>query len=156
MDATQFAKALSVGESSRVLTADTRVQGLVTLAAQMGQPAPDKDAPVREVIARLGDNWSPLILKVLQTGSFRHASLKRIVGMLSAESEISQRMLTLRLKALERDGFVSRHVEDRVPPRVTYSLTPLGADLTDQLNILLGWIDARQPDIIAARERFRP
>ena len=108
------------------------------------------------IIARLGDNWSPLILKVLETGEYRHATLKRVVGMLSAEGEISQRMLTLRLKALERDGFVARMVDASVPPRVTYRLTDLGRSLTQELNRLLTWIGKNHTLIAAARDRFTP
>ena len=154
MDNQSFAQVLSVGEQGVVSVADPRVRALGVLSQQMGQPAPAKDDPEREVIARLGDNWSPLILKVLETGEYRHATLKRVVGMLSAEGEISQRMLTLRLKALERDGFVERQVTASVPPRVTYRLTDLGLGLTKELNRLLDWITTNRDQINAAREDF--
>lgn len=154
MDAEEFARVLSVGEAAAVPEGDPRVSGLAALARSMGSPPPAKDAPPREVISRLGDNWSPLILKILETGLYRHATLKRLVGALSSEGEISQRMLTLRLKALERDGFVSRHVEATVPPRVTYGLTPLGQSLTREFNRLLLWIEAHSPAIEKARSDF--
>lgn len=156
MDPTEIAKILSIGEQFAVPVADPRVLSLVALCADMGDPPPSKDDPEREVIARLGDNWSPLILKVLETGEYRHATLKRIVGMLSAEGEISQRMLTLRLKALERDGFVERTVDHSVPPRVTYRLTALGQSLTQELNRLLLWISKNRAQIASARKRFTP
>ena len=156
MDQTEIAKILSIGEQFSVPVADPRVLSLVALSADMGETPPGKDDPEREVVARLGDNWSPLILKVLETGEYRHATLKRVVGKLSAEGEISQRMLTLRLKALERDGFVERMVDDSIPPRVTYRLTDLGRGLTQELNRLLTWIGQNRAQIAAARDRFTP
>ena len=156
MDQTAIAEILSIGEQYSVPVADPRVRSLAVLSADMGDPPPGKDDPEREVVARLGDNWSPLILKVLETGAYRHATLKRVVGMLSAEGEISQRMLTLRLKALERDGFVERSVEDCVPPRVTYRLTDLGLSLTKELNRLLTWISKNRAQIASARDRLTP
>ena len=156
MDQTEIAKILSIGEPFSVSVADPRVLSLAALSADMGDTPPGKDDPEREVIARLGDNWSPLILKVLETGAYRHATLKRVVGKLSAEGEISQRMLTLRLKALERDGFVERLADDSVPPRVTYRLTALGHSLTQELNRLLTWISSHRAEIAAARDQFTP
>ncbi len=156
MDAQELQKLLSVGEDEPASHTDPRVAGLVALSARMSDNPPDHDAPEREVVSRLGDSWSPLILAVLATGIFRHATLKRVVGALSAEGEISQRMLTLRLRALERDGFVQRQVEDLVPPRVFYDLTPMGQDLVVELGRLLDWIEAHRTQILAARARFIP
>ena len=156
MARTDLRNLLSVGEDSPTSPADPRLAGLAALAARMGDTPPDHDAPEREVISRLGDSWSPLILMILATGRYRHATLKRVVGALSAEGEISQRMLTLRLRALERDGFVQREVEDLIPPRVHYRLTPLGQDLVAELDRLLLWIEARRDLIRAARARFIP
>lgn len=154
MTANDLRKLLSVGEETPALPTDPRIAGLAALAARMGDTPPDHDAPEREVVSRLGDSWSPLILVVLATGRYRHATLKRIVGALSAEGDISQRMLTLRLRALERDGFVQRDVEDLVPPRVHYQLTPMGHELVMELNRLLDWIEARRDQINLARARF--
>lgn len=150
----EIAALLSVGEKTPVEN-DTRLAGIIALSAEMGEP-PDRDAPVREVPARLGDNWSALILMVLRTGTFRHAALKRMIGALSFEGEITQRMLTLRLRALERDGFVARHAHPSVPPRVEYALTPLGADLADLYRGVLGWIKAHETQIQSARDAFDP
>lgn len=155
VDSDKIKGLLLVGEDSAIRSDDPRIALLTQLAKSMGDPPPDRDAPVREVMARLGDNWSALILKVLATGTYRHATLKRMIGALSAEGEISQRMLTLRLRTLERDGFVTRHTHDTVPPRVEYSLTPLGAELDARFQEILSWIEARSPEIIAARRHFR-
>lgn len=149
-------KLLAVGEDANAPRDDGRVAALQALSGRMGSPPPNRDAPVREVVSRLGDNWSPLILKVLATGEYRHATLKRVVGKLSFEGEISQRMLTLRLKALERDGFVTREVHPGVPPRVTYRLTPLGRGLEAELDRLLHWIEIKTAEIEAARRKFTP
>jgi DNA-binding HxlR family transcriptional regulator len=113
-----------------------------------------RDGPVREVMARLGDRWSTLLLMVLSAGSFRHATLRRLVGALSAEQAISQRMLTLRLRALERDGFVARTVTDSVPPRVDYALTPLGRDFVVKIDGLLRWIETHSDAIRESRRAF--
>lgn len=156
MARTDLRKLLSVGEDRPAVPSDPRLAGLAALAARMGDTPPDHDAPEREVISRLGDSWSPLILMILATGRYRHATLKRVVGALSAEGEISQRMLTLRLRALERDGFVQREVEDLIPPRVHYGLTPMGHDLVAELDRLLLWIESRRDLIQAARARFIP
>ncbi|MCB1387876.1 MAG: helix-turn-helix transcriptional regulator [Rhodobacteraceae bacterium] len=154
MEKAQIIDILSVGEGARIAEDDARLAPLVALARAMGSPPPDRDSPPREVMARLGDNWSALILKVLATGTFRHATLKRVIGALSAEGDISQRMLTLRLRALERDGFVSRQEHPTVPPRVDYALTPLGRGLVGQFDAILAWTEANAPMIEAARARF--
>lgn len=154
MNPNEIAKLLSVGEGKSLSDIDPRVSHLVTLVQAMGDVAPDKDTPVREVMARLGDNWSALLLKVLAGGEYRHATLKRIISAIAAEGDISQRMLTLRLRALERDGFVTRREEPCVPPRVYYSLTDLGKSLEAQLTMLIHWIESHDAQIMAARAAF--
>ncbi|GAB4356727.1 MAG: hypothetical protein Kow0026_16630 [Oricola sp.] len=146
----EMARLLAVGEPEPKGD-DPRLAGLAELRAQMGDPPPARDAPVREVMARLGDNWSALILKVLATGTYRHATLKRVISGLSSEGDISQRMLTLRLRALERDGFVVRREQPTVPPRVDYALTPLGVALSAELDRMIRWIEGHEAEILAAR-----
>jgi DNA-binding HxlR family transcriptional regulator len=114
----------------------------------------DREAPVREVMARLGDRWSHLILLVLSAGTFRHATLRRLIAAISSEKAISQRMLTLRLRALERDGMVVRAITPTVPPRVDYSLTPMGAEFVGLTNKLLHWIEQHDAEIQENRRRF--
>lgn len=127
---------------------------LAGLARRMDRHAHDRDAPVREVMARLGDRWSTLILLVLSAGTFRHAELRRLIEALSAEKAISQRMLTLRLRALERDGMVERTVTPTVPPRVDYALSPLGLEFVGLIEGLLRWLEANDATIIASRKKF--
>lgn len=128
--------------------------GIAALAAQMAAHGTERDAPVRAVMGLLGDRWTTLILLVLGTGEWRHAELKRVLAQLSAEQAISQRVLTLKLRTLERDGFVARSVSGDVPPRVSYALTPLGIDLLAQARELIGWIEGQSAAIRAARARF--
>lgn len=128
--------------------------GIAALAAQMAAHGVERDAPVRAVMALLGDRWTTLILLVLGTGEWRHADLKRVLARLSAEQAISQRVLTLKLRTLEREGFVARSISPDVPPKVAYRLTPLGDDLLIQAQGLIGWIQGHSRPILAARSRF--
>jgi DNA-binding HxlR family transcriptional regulator len=113
-----------------------------------------RDDPVREITARLGDRWSSLLMFALESGTMGHARLRRVICAISAEGKISQRMLTLRLRALERDGLVARKVTPVVPPRVDYSLTPLGQELTDLIRNMVFWIEDHSAEILAARNEF--
>lgn len=127
---------------------------LAELAAEMGKGGVERDDPARSVMAMLGDRWSPLILLVLDTGKWRHADLRRVTAGLSSEQALSQRIMTLKLRALERDGFVLREATDDVPPRVTYSLTDMGRELVGELRRMIGWLNGRRAAVLAARARF--
>ncbi|MDT0509552.1 helix-turn-helix domain-containing protein [Novosphingobium sp. MMS21-SN21R] len=129
-------------------------QAITALAAEMARHGHDREAPAREVMGLLGDRWSTLILLVLATGEWRHADLRRTIVVLSSEQAISQRVLTLKLRTLERDGFVTRTVTADIPPKVTYRLTLLGTDLHAQARQLIDWINAREPAIRQARATF--
>ena len=129
-------------------------QRLEQLANEMGPDGVDQNHPTRTVMGMLGDRWSPLILLVLETGDWRHADLRRIVSELASEPEISQRVLTLKLRALERDGFVKRDVSNDIPPKVTYSLTTLGRVLVAQLRAMILWLNEQEEEIMAARARY--
>jgi DNA-binding HxlR family transcriptional regulator len=103
---------------------------------------------VREVLNRVGDKWSVLIVAMLQQGPRRFSELKRAI------EGISQRMLTLTLRGLERDGLVTRTVLPSIPPRVDYALTPLGETLLQPVLALAAWAGDHREDIQAARDRF--
>ncbi len=103
---------------------------------------------VNTVLARVGDKWSVLIVALLGDGPKRFNEIKRMVG------GISQRMLTLTLRGLERDGLVTRTVFPTVPPRVDYELTELGRSLWRPVEALGAWARANQAEIEAARRRF--
>jgi len=100
------------------------------------------------VLQRIGDKWTVLLVGILADGPKRFNEMKRAVN------GISQRMLTLTLRGLERDGLVSRTVYPTVPPRVEYMLTPLGCTLTDKLKALGDWAIANGSAMEAARMKF--
>lgn len=128
--------------------------GTMALAAQMQAHGTARDEPVREIFALLGDRWSTLILLVLRIGRWRHADLRRVLGALGAEGRISQRVLTLKLRALERDGLVLRHVTADVPPHVSYELSETGRSLVGQVEGMIEWVHAHRAAIDAARAAF--
>jgi DNA-binding HxlR family transcriptional regulator len=128
--------------------------GIAALAADMAAHGTERDAPVRAVLALLGDRWTTLILLVLATGEWRHAELRRALGRLSSEQDISQRVLTLKLRALERDGFVARTVSGDIPPQVRYRLTATGCALTGEARRLVDWINGHADVIRAHRAAF--
>jgi DNA-binding HxlR family transcriptional regulator len=106
---------------------------------------PGACSSVTSVLSRVGDKWSVLIVMMLSDGPRRFGELKRMIG------GVSQRMLTLTLRGLERDGMVKRTVFPTIPPRVEYELTELGHSLRVPLEALGNWAFAH----IAAVERAR-
>jgi DNA-binding HxlR family transcriptional regulator len=128
---------------------------LETLVRAMARDGVQRDQPMREVFARIGDKWSTLLLHLLRTGNYRHAVLRRLVSTVGAERRISQRMLTLRLRTLERDGLIERRVISSThPPGVEYALTELGQSLSAQIESLMQWIRDHMLQILQARTRF--
>jgi DNA-binding HxlR family transcriptional regulator len=103
---------------------------------------------VRDVLDRIGDAWSVLVVMSLRDKPRRFNALRRQIG------DISQRMLAVTLRHLERDGFVFREVFPTNPPRVEYSLTPLGRSLTEPIEALARWADARHGEVKAARRAY--
>jgi DNA-binding HxlR family transcriptional regulator len=103
---------------------------------------------ISDVLARVGDKWSVLVVTRLGSGAMRFNELRRSIG------GISQRMLTLTLRGLERDGLVTRTVFPTIPPRVDYELTDLGRGLSQPVLALGGWAMAHQTEIEDARARF--
>lgn len=103
---------------------------------------------ISEVLARVGDKWTVLVVTYLGDGPMRFNELRRTID------GISQRMLTLTLRGLERDGFVTRTIFPTIPPRVDYELTPLGRDLLAPVTALSDWARNNQHRIRKAREKF--
>lgn len=109
---------------------------------------PEDCRAVSEVLDRVGDKWSVLVVTMLGDGPKRFNELKRSIA------SISQRMLTLTLRGLERDGLVTRTVFPTVPPRVDYALTELGCSLLTPVNALGLWARQNRDKMQAARTRF--
>jgi DNA-binding HxlR family transcriptional regulator len=103
---------------------------------------------IGDVLARVGDKWSVLVVSRLGEGPLRFNELRRSIG------GISQRMLTLTLRGLERDGLITRTVFPTIPPRVDYALTPLGRDLLNPVSALGSWAIRNQSKIAQARAHF--
>ena len=127
---------------------------LMQLIDSMAADGCEKDDPIREIMARLGDKWCNLLLLLLRAGPFRHATLRKLTGILGAERKISQRIFTLRLRSLERDGLIVRTVTPTIPPRVDYALSELGQSLVAQQDSLMNWVRAHDKDIREARRLF--
>ena len=103
---------------------------------------------IRDLLDRLADKWSLLVVELLGEGTQRFSELRREID------GISQRMLTLTLRRLERDGLVRRTVHAVVPPRVDYDLTPLGVTLLEAVEPLVGWTRDHRDEIAASREDY--
>lgn len=108
----------------------------------------DNCVALREVLNRVGDKWSILVVSLLNDGPRRFSELRRSI------EGISQRMLTLTLKGLERDGLVTRTMYPTIPPRVDYELTRVGRTLLEPVMALAAWAEKNRGQIQAARDRF--
>jgi DNA-binding HxlR family transcriptional regulator len=103
---------------------------------------------VSDLLSRIGDKWSILVVAILSDRTLRFNELRREVGT------ISQKMLTATLRNLERDGFVERTVYPTIPPKVEYKLTELGQDLLCPVDALGRWAKANAKRVFQAREQF--
>jgi DNA-binding HxlR family transcriptional regulator len=128
------------GLSHAELFAQTERHGVASVA--------NSCRPVTDILSRVGDKWSVMIVMLLGPGPRRFNEIRRAIN------GISQRMLTLTLRGLERDGLVTRTVTPSIPPRVDYELTPLGQSLRCPIDALGEWAFANRDEIIAARARF--
>ncbi|WP_224241093.1 winged helix-turn-helix transcriptional regulator [Hyalangium gracile] len=109
----------------------------------------DDCVATREILSLVGDKWSVMVIVNLGEGAMRFSDLKRAI------EGISQRMLTLTLRGLERDGLVTRTVLPTTPPRVDYELTRLGRTLLEPVTALATWAQHHRPEIQRAREAFQ-
>jgi DNA-binding HxlR family transcriptional regulator len=103
---------------------------------------------ISALLARIGDKWTVLVVEMLRDGAMRFSEMRRAIGV------ISQRMLTLTLRGLERDGLVTRTVYPTVPPRVEYALTTRGRTLREPLCALAEWVRKHQSAIEQSQKRF--
>lgn len=106
------------------------------------------DCFVRSILDRVGDKWSLYVVITLVDGEMRFSELRRAIPA------ISQRMLTVTLRGLERDGIVAREIYAVMPPHIGYSLTPMGESLFGAVSNLMQWARTQVPDIEAAQARY--
>lgn len=104
--------------------------------------------PTRLMLNRIADKWTVLVLGLLESETKRFSTLQREIG------GISQKMLTQTLRGLERDGLIARMVYPEVPPRVEYTITPLGQTLAGLLGALRGWSEAHMDEVLQAQSAY--
>lgn len=114
----------------------------------MTADAYEKNCPSRQVLDRIGDTWSVLIVVALARGPQRYTELARRIG------GVTPKMLTQTLRGLERDGLISRTVQAVVPPRVDYALTDLGYSLLELVSALEKWAEMHMDDVLLARTDY--
>ncbi len=108
----------------------------------------DPHCPVRDVLDRIGEKWSTLVLVTLANGPHRFSAVQRAIP------DISKRMLTQTLRDLGRDGLIARAVFPTKPPSVEYRMTPLGETILEPLAVLVGWADRNHAAIRNARSAY--
>lgn len=133
---------------TREHTGNPHIAVLERIASYEGYPEDPSRCPVRDVLDRVGQKWTLLILAALEAGPRRFSALQRAVG------DISKRMLTQTLRDLQRDGLISRQVFPTKPPSVEYALTPLGRSALEPIGAMMHWADAHHDAIRAARAVF--
>jgi len=107
-----------------------------------------QNCPSREIMQRLGDKWTPLVLLALAEGRQRFSVLRSRIG------SVTPKVLTSTLRTLERDGLVKRTVFAQVPVRVDYELTDVGLSLLDPMEILRRWSEQHAAKVLKARDEF--
>ncbi|MGP9529367.1 winged helix-turn-helix transcriptional regulator [Glutamicibacter sp. AOP5-A2-18] len=107
-----------------------------------------QNCPSREIMQRLGDKWTPLVLLALAEGPQRFSVLRSRIG------SVTPKVLTSTLRTLERDGLVKRTVFAQVPVRVDYELTDVGLSLLDPMEILRRWSEQHAAKVLKARDEF--
>jgi len=122
---------------------------MITFEEKIKKYSAAGDCPVRNVLDRIGDKWSILVICLLgDCGTLRFNQLNHKIG------NISQKMLTVTLKSLEADGLLTRKIYPEIPPRVEYTLTPLGESLLPALEKLTLWALENMPVILKSRQAY--
>lgn len=123
-------------------------------SAQMVEFGAERKNPIVSVVDHIGNYWRNWLLVILNTGSYRPSRISRILEALDPSHPISQRMLTLNLRLLERDGLIERSVICAYTNHVEYGLTALGSQLAGKLMSLIEWIGDHAGEIAHARAAF--
>lgn len=108
----------------------------------------DADCPTRQVLDRIGDKWTALVVLLLSDGPMRFTELRTQLG------RVAPKVLTQSLRRMERDGLVTREIFAEVPPRVEYTLTELGHSLAGPIAVIGDWAEANMPRFIAAQKAY--
>lgn len=107
-----------------------------------------EDCDVRQILDRVADKWSLLVISLLAERTMRFGELVRQID------GVSKKMLTVTLRNLERDGLIHREIFPEIPPRVEYRLSPLGGTLLGTIQSLVGWVEEHQAQVARARQAF--
>jgi DNA-binding HxlR family transcriptional regulator len=124
------------------------------LLLDLAQSGTKPDDPVQGVLKHAGSYWGSAILYILQSGTYRHATLRRLLNVANNDRSISQRILTLTLRTLERDGLIERKISHTMRVSVEYRLTELGHELIQHFKPLVDWAVSRKNQIRLSRAKF--
>ncbi|MDX3006965.1 helix-turn-helix domain-containing protein [Kribbella solani] len=108
----------------------------------------DPNCPTRVILDRIGDKWTVLAVLLLRDGPLRFTELRDGIG------RVAPKVLTQTLRRMERDGLITREVFAEIPPRVVYTLTPLGTSLIAPISVLSDWAENHMPAITTAQTRY--
>jgi DNA-binding HxlR family transcriptional regulator len=108
----------------------------------------DPNCPTRLILDRLGDKWTVLVVLRLRSGPLRFTELRDGIG------QVAPKVLTQTLRRMERDGLLTREVFPEIPPRVVYTLTPMGASLTAPISVLTDWAETHMPAITRSQQQY--
>jgi DNA-binding HxlR family transcriptional regulator len=121
----------------------------VSVSQQLPAPSVNRvECPSRLVLEHVTSRWGVLVLAALLERSYRFSELRRHIG------GVSEKMLAQTLQTLERDGFVHRAAKPVIPPRVDYSLTPMGQKVAEQVWALTKWVENNLDDVFTARKTY--
>ena len=133
----------------------TEAENFRYFCRQLARYDSTRSNPIVSVVDHVGNYWRNWLLMLTRTGPYRPSTLRKLLAALDPSHPISQRMLTLNLRVLERDGLIARDVIDDERRHVEYSLTVLGRGLSDELLSLIDWIDQHAGEIEASNAAFR-
>jgi DNA-binding HxlR family transcriptional regulator len=108
----------------------------------------DPNCPTRVILDRIGDKWTVLVVLLLRDGPLRFTELRDGIG------RVAPKVLTQTLRRMERDGLITREVFAEIPPRVVYTLTPMGASLIEPISVLTDWAETHMPSITEAQTQY--
>lgn len=131
-----------------------QAERLRRLSRLLGDYETVTDNPIVHVVDHVGNYWRSWILVILQTGTYRYTTIMKVLNAVDPSHPISQRMLTLGLRMLERDGLVERRDVEDVRRHVEYSLTPVGEELAERFMSLVEWIDSKAETFDNSRSTY--